>query len=73
MFPFDIANTLGRASARVLFVGQPNAQPAPLSHRKNPRRGWDKPGPTRIRMHQKLMPAGRTSTLRKAMRAAGAK
>jgi hypothetical protein len=46
---------------------------APLSHRKNARKGWDDPRPTRIRLHQKFMPAGRTSTLRKAMRAAGAK
>lgn len=54
------------------LLAQTFARP-PISHRKNARRGWDKPGPTRIRLHQKLMPAGRTSTLRKAMRAAGAK
>lgn len=46
---------------------------SPISHRKNARRGWDEPGPTRIRLAQKSLPAGRTSTLRKIMRAAGAK
>lgn len=46
---------------------------SPISHRRNTRHGWGDPGPTRTKLERKTLHAGRTSTLRKVMRAAGAK